>query len=84
MILRFRPHHVLPESGNRHDQGGWNRQGGRTVRFGEPSFTFDMLGKPWVSLTPGIHPFDAGDTASLNMDVSRGFYFGRDGRLIGG
>jgi glycerol transport system ATP-binding protein len=78
----IRPHHVLPEAST-----GTIKVDG-TVKVAELSGSesiihFDMLGNPWVSLTPGIHPFAAGDKASLHMDVSRGFYFGQDGRLIG-
>jgi glycerol transport system ATP-binding protein len=79
----IRPHHVVPAA-----TGGAIRVDG-TVKVAELSGSesiihFDMLGNAWVSLTPGIHPFAAGDKASLYMDVSRGFYFGHDGRLIGG
>jgi glycerol transport system ATP-binding protein len=78
----IRPHHVLPTAST-----GTIKVDG-TVKVAELSGSesiihFDMLGNAWVSLTPGIHPFAAGDKASLSMDVSRGFYFGQDGRLIG-
>ncbi|MGL4490070.1 MAG: TOBE domain-containing protein, partial [Rhizobiaceae bacterium] len=78
----IRPHHVLPEK----TAAGAVKVNG-TVKVAELSGSesiihFDMLGSPWVSLTAGIHPYAAGDKADLYMDVSRGFYFGQDGRMI--
>lgn len=78
----IRPHHVVPQKNSAEAV----RVNG-TVKVAELSGSesiihFDMLGNPWVSLTAGIHPYLAGDKAELYMDVSRGFYFGRDGRMI--
>ncbi len=78
----IRPHHVLPEKTS---EGAVKVSG--KVKVAELSGSesiihFDMLGNPWVSLTHGIHPFRAGETAELYVDVARGFYFGSDNRLI--
>ena len=78
----IRPHHVLPAPSS----DAVRIEG--TVKVAELSGSesiihFDMLGQPWVSLTPGIHPLASGEKTPLFMDISRGFYFGLDGRLIG-
>lgn len=78
----IRPHHVLP---TRQSASAIVVDG--TIKVAELSGSesiihFDMLGNAWVSLTAGIHPYMSGDKASLYMDVSHGFYFGQDGRLI--
>lgn len=78
----IRPHHVLPLQ-----QGASSVKVDGTIKVAELSGSesiihFDMLGNAWVSLTAGIHPYMSGDKATLYMDVSHGFYFGQDGRLI--
>ena len=77
----IRPHHVTPaKSGNAVKVNGKVKV--TELSGSESIIHFDMLGNPWVSLTSGIHAFSAGDRADLFMDVSRGFYFGSDDRLI--
>ena len=76
-----RPHHVSPAK-----LPGSVRVSGKVkvteLSGSESIIHFDMLGNPWVSLASGIHALVAGDRAELYMDVSRGFYFGSDDRLI--
>ena len=60
-----------------------------TVRIAELSGSesmihFDAYGNPWVSLSHGVHPFDAGATATLYADVSRCLYFDENERLVNG
>jgi glycerol transport system ATP-binding protein len=79
----IRPHHVLPTL----FKGAVKIDG--TIKVSELSGSesiihFDMLGQPWVSLTHGIHPFVLDEKTHLYMDVTKGFYFGLDGRLIEG
>jgi glycerol transport system ATP-binding protein len=83
-MFAIRPHHVAPEP-----IGNAPVKVAGTIKVTELSGSesiihFDMLGNPWVSLTAGIHPHAAGEKAELFMDVSRGFYFGLDGRLVRG
>lgn len=44
----------------------------------------DVDGNNWVSESHGIHPFNAGDTATLYLQPDKVLYFDRDDRLIGG
>ncbi len=78
----IRPHHVLPEKTNANVVKVHGTVKVAELSGSESIIHFDMLGSPWVSLTAGIHPYGAGDKADLYMDVSRGFYFGQDGRMI--
>jgi glycerol transport system ATP-binding protein len=43
---------------------------------------FDAYGDSWVSLSHGVHPFEAGQKATLYADVSKGFYFDQAGKLM--
>jgi glycerol transport system ATP-binding protein len=83
-MFGIRPHHVAPKPA-----GNTTVKVDGTIKVTELSGSesiihFDMLGNPWVSLTAGIHPHAAGKKAELFMDVARGFYFGLDGRVVGG
>ncbi|WP_075998080.1 ABC transporter ATP-binding protein [Salaquimonas pukyongi] len=50
----------------------------------ETMIHFDAFGDDWVSLSHGVHPFDAGAQAKLYADFSRAYYFSRDGQLAYG
>ena len=43
---------------------------------------FQKDGEPWVSLSHGIHPFDAGQAADLFVNVSECMYFSQSGQLV--
>ncbi|MEZ5739513.1 MAG: ABC transporter ATP-binding protein [Burkholderiaceae bacterium] len=80
--LGIRPHHVVPLG-----QGaGAAMVEGRVlvteISGSESTVHFDMAGQPWVSLSHGVHPFDAGATARFHVDVSRALYFAPDGALV--
>lgn len=80
--ISIRPHHVRPVK-----KGSNNVAIEGTVKVAELSGSesmihFDAYGNSWVSLSHGVHPFDAGQKATLYADVSRGFYFDPAGRLV--
>ena len=43
---------------------------------------FQAHNRPWISLSHGVHPFKAGEKAQLFAEVSKGFYFTKDGQLV--
>ena len=50
----------------------------------ETMIHFDAFGGDWVSLSHGVHPFDAGAQTMLHADFSKAYYFSQDGRLAYG
>ena len=50
----------------------------------ETMIHFDAFGSDWVSLSHGVHPFDAGARTKLHADFSKAYYFSRDGQLAHG
>ena len=47
----------------------------------ESSAHFSLPGGSWVSLSPGVHPYEVGRDHQFFMDASRCFYFAPDGAL---
>ncbi len=80
--IGIRPHHVSPaksSSKNLPIEG--------TVQVAELSGSesiihFNAYGNAWVSLSHGVHPFMAGEQATLYADIDRCLYFDADKRLI--
>lgn len=81
-IFGVRPHYVSPTKSSASAVKVDGRVKVTELSGSESIIHFDMLGNSWVSLTAGIHAFNAGDKAALYMDVARGLYFGADNRLI--
>lgn len=48
----------------------------------ESMIHFDAFGGDWVSLSHGVHPFEAGARATLYADMASCFYFAPDGSLV--
>jgi glycerol transport system ATP-binding protein len=48
----------------------------------ESMIHFDAFGGDWVSLSHGVHPFDAGAEATLYADMAACFYFTPDGAMV--
>ena len=83
-VVGIRPHHVSPV---RHSRSDAIING--TVKVAELSgcesiIHFSAFGDDWVSLSHGVHPFDAGAAAKLYADMSRCFYFDAAGKLARG
>lgn len=78
----IRPHHVSPATdGN----GGMLVEG--TVMVAEISGSESMVhfkfrGSPWVSLAPGVHAFEVGQTARFQVDVNHSMLFSNQGELV--
>ncbi|MEM9332340.1 MAG: ABC transporter ATP-binding protein [Pseudomonadota bacterium] len=78
----IRPHHVTPEkNGNRPVKVSG------TVKVAELSGSestihFDAFGQSWISLSHGIHPFEAGSKAELHFDAANCLYFNSDGSFV--
>ncbi len=47
----------------------------------ESSAHFLVGTESWVSLAPGVHPYEVGEDHQFFMDASKCFYFGTDGTL---
>jgi glycerol transport system ATP-binding protein len=82
--MGIRPHHVSPMR-----RGEMPVAVSGTIHIAELSGSesvihFDAYGNSWVSLSHGVHPFDAGAQATLFADVSSCLYFDSDDRLVGG
>lgn len=43
---------------------------------------FRAYDSSWISLSHGVHPFDAGEIAQLFAEVNQGFYFDASGKLV--
>ncbi len=80
--IGIRPHHVTPDRRSRSQTPI-----AATVKVAELSGSesiihFNAYGNAWVSLSHGVHPFRAGEDATLYADMSNCFYFDADQRLI--
>jgi glycerol transport system ATP-binding protein len=80
--LGIRPHHITPDSRGGHAGVIEGRVLVTELSGSESVIHFDLDGKTWVSQSHGIHPFTAGATARLYVDVDQSLYFGPDDRLI--
>jgi glycerol transport system ATP-binding protein len=81
--IGIRPHHITPRS-----EGDGTAVEGRVLvaelSGSESVVHFDLNGRTWVSQSHGIHPFEVGSMARLQVDVDKSFFFDGDGRLVAG
>lgn len=80
-IVGIRAHHIVPVE----TPGSVPIDG--TIKIAELSGSesmvhFDAFDSDWVSLSHGVHPFDAGAAATLYADMSACFFFSPDGKLV--
>jgi glycerol transport system ATP-binding protein len=80
--LGLRPHLISPLHERADQVAITGRVKVAELSGSESMIHFDAYGRPWVSLSHGVHPFDAGAPATLYADVRQAFYFGADGRLV--
>lgn len=81
--IGIRPHHVTPQG----QDGGATIEGRVLIAElsgSESVVHFEVNGQTWVSQSPGVHPFEIGETARLHVDVDKSFFFDGDGRLVAG
>jgi glycerol transport system ATP-binding protein len=81
--IGIRPHHVTPQ-GNGNGATIEGRVLIAELSGSESVVHFDLDGYTWVSQSPGVHPFEIGETARMHVDVDRSFFFAADGRLVAG
>jgi glycerol transport system ATP-binding protein len=81
--IGIRPHHIALRT-----EGNGAIVEGRVLiaelSGSESVVHFDVNGYTWVSQSPGVHPFEIGETARFHVEVDRSFFFAADGRLVAG
>jgi glycerol transport system ATP-binding protein len=82
--IGIRPHHITPATRRSDSASIEGRVLVAELSGSESVLHFDMNGQTWVSQSHGIHPFEVGSLARLYVDVDHSFFFGADGRLVGG
>ncbi|MBU1173799.1 MAG: ABC transporter ATP-binding protein [Alphaproteobacteria bacterium] len=80
--MGIRPHHVSPLKVGETPVAVEGIVHIAELSGSESMIHFDAYGDSWVSLSHGVHPFDAGAKATLYADVSRCLYFDEDERLV--
>lgn len=82
--MGIRPHHVSPLNVGETPVAVEGTIHIAELSGSESMIHFDAYGDSWVSLSHGVHPFDAGARATLYADVSRCLYFDEAERLVAG
>ena len=82
--IGIRPHHITQQVRGNGAAAIEGRVLIAELSGSESVVHFDLNGRTWVSQSPGIHPFEVGSIAKLNVDVDKSFFFGDDGRLVAG
>ena len=78
----IRAHHVLPFMENDNAVAVTGTVSVAELSGSESMVHFDAYGDKWVSLSHGVHPFEAGEQATLYADMSTCFYFDEAGKRI--
>ncbi len=77
----IRPHHVTPEKKSAKSITIEGVVEVTELSGSESIIHFSAYDRSWISLSHGVHPFEAGAKAKLHVDTDKGFYFDSDGRL---
>jgi glycerol transport system ATP-binding protein len=80
--MGIRPHHVSPVERGEMPIAVQGSIQVAELSGSESIIHFDAYGNSWISLSHGVHPFDAGASATLYADVSRCLYFDSTDRLV--
>ena len=80
--IAVRPHHILPKP-----EGSAQVPLRGTVLVtelsgSESSAHFEIGADAWVSLAPGVHPYQVGEPHEFYMDPTHCFVFSEDGKLV--
>ncbi len=82
--IGIRPHHLAPQGAGK----GGGAVAGRVLvaelSGSESVIHLDLGGLTWVSQSQGIHPFEVGSMAQLQVDVEHTFFFDSEERLVAG
>ncbi|MEP2704125.1 MAG: ABC transporter ATP-binding protein [Roseibium sp.] len=79
--LAIRPNHVMPVETSAHTVSLDGTVQVTELSGSESSAHFDMDGQSWVSLSPGVHPYNVGEVHTFYLDPSHCFFFAPDGQL---
>lgn len=80
--VAIRPSDVLPFAGHGATVAMTGRVLVTELSGSESSAHFALGGENWVSLAPGVHPYEVGEDHTFYMDPARCFYFGPDGSVV--
>lgn len=78
----LRSHHVTPMKPEASHVGIKGKVEVAELSGSESIVHFQAYGSSWISLSHGVHPFDAGEQTELFAEVDRGFYFDLSGNLV--
>jgi glycerol transport system ATP-binding protein len=82
--IAIRPHHIRPIGKGAAGPSLEGRVLVTELSGSESVIHFDMNGRTWVSQSHGIHRFDVGSIARLEVEIDQSFYFDADGMLAAG
>ncbi|RMH47837.1 MAG: ABC transporter ATP-binding protein [Alphaproteobacteria bacterium] len=82
-VVGIRPHHVTPAPDDRPRVALEGRVQVAEISGSESTIHFTIGGRNWVSVSHGVHPYEAGERTMFHADVARALYFApEDGRLV--
>ena len=77
-----RPHHVRPADDGTDGASVEGKVQVAEISGSESTVHFDLEGQPWISLTPGVHAFDVGQSVRFRIDVDHSMLFSPQGDLV--
>ncbi|MGR3503387.1 ABC transporter ATP-binding protein [Pseudaestuariivita sp.] len=80
--VAIRPHHVVPQAEGLAQVPLEGEVIVTELSGSETSAHFRMGASDWVSLAPGVHPYQVGEAHRFFMDPAQCFYFAPDGRMV--
>ena len=80
--MAIRPHHITPTHTSEPSVPVTGTVLVAELSGSESSAHFSFDQQNWVSLSPGVFPYDIGKTYPFFMDPSKCFYFAPDGALV--
>ena len=79
--IAIRPHHVSPVAGSETQVALTGKILVTELSGSESSAHFHMEAGNWVSLAPGVHPYEVGAEHKFYMDPGNCFIFDQSGQL---
>ncbi len=79
--IAIRPNHVMPVETPEHSVQLQGQVQVTELSGSESSAHFDMDGHSWVSLSPGVHPYQVGEPHTFYLDPKHCFFFSPGGEL---
>lgn len=81
-VIAIRPHHVSPVQVNTNHVSMTGTVQVTELSGSESSAHFALGDQSWVSLAPGVHPYQIGQDHEFFMDPAECFYFLPDGQRV--